>query len=414
MNENGPGNVRAQRPDGWESKRLEEVLDVKYGKALPAKTRVAGDVAVCTSAGVTGSHNVALANGPALVIGRKGAAGRVTLVTGPFWATDTAFYALVPEEHNSEFLAALVSNIGLRQLDQSTAVPSLSRDRLRAAEILIPARHVQDSIVAAIDEEFARIDAIEAELVATDRLREQFRTALLRDAFTGRLVSVSGASRAGAVNGNGRTELPEGWGIKTMGDCADCRLGKMLDKAKNRGRPRPYIGNINVQWQSIETTDLKTMRIEDSETERYGLRKGDILMCEGGEPGRCAVWDSDEEVFFQKAVHRIRPNVELSADFLVWQMRFAAHTHSLEPYFTGTTIKHLSAKNLVKVPVVVPPLQEQNRIVSIIGSEFARIDAIETVVKEARCDLDRMRRSILHQAFIGQLLPHEAGAGVMA
>ena len=80
------------------------------------------------------------------------------------------------------------------------------------------------------------------------------------------------------------------WERKPLGAVADLCLGKMLDQNKNRGEPLPYLANVNVRWGEFELSDLRTMRFEPKEMDRYGLKFGDIVMCEGGEPGRCAIW----------------------------------------------------------------------------------------------------------------------------
>src|SRR6266581_955289 len=101
---------------------------------------------------------------------------------------------------------------------------------------------------------------------------------------------------------------PAQWPTVHLGQIADVKLGKMLDKAKHRsGRPLPYLRNINVRWGSVNTSDLLEMNFEDDELDRFGLRKGDVLVCEGGEPGRAAVWNgSIPNIKYQKAIHRIR------------------------------------------------------------------------------------------------------------
>jgi type I restriction enzyme S subunit len=170
-------------PASWAEVTVGEILDVQYGKALATKVRQAGDVGVWTSGGETGSHNASLAEGPALVIGRKGAAGRVHLVDGPFWATDTAYYALVPEGYSPAFLYWCLTASRLDRLDQSTALPSLSRDHLRAVKIAVPPLHEQRAIVAAIENAFARIDAIGVELDSVAALTANFRRSSERDAF---------------------------------------------------------------------------------------------------------------------------------------------------------------------------------------------------------------------------------------
>ena len=96
-------------------------------------------------------------------------------------------------------------------------------------------------------------------------------------------------------------DLPRSWTWAKVGAVAESRLGKMLDRAKNRGTPRRYLRNINVRWFDFDLTDLSEMRLEDSELAQLSLRYGDVLICEGGEPGRAAVWDEREtDIYFQK------------------------------------------------------------------------------------------------------------------
>ena len=80
------------------------------------------------------------------------------------------------------------------------------------------------------------------------------------------------------------------WPQKPLEEVADFCLGKMLDQKKNRGELMTYLANVNVRWGEFDFENLREMRFEPSELDRYGLKYGDIVMCEGGEPGRCAIW----------------------------------------------------------------------------------------------------------------------------
>src|SRR5690606_15111197 len=102
-------------------------------------------------------------------------------------------------------------------------------------------------------------------------------------------------------------ELPKGWEWCRLDTITDPRPGKMLDKAKNTGELRPYLRNTNVQWWHIDLTDIKQMAISEEEKSEFIVTYGDLLICEGGEPGRCAIWTESEEMYFQKALHRARP-----------------------------------------------------------------------------------------------------------
>ena len=92
------------------------------------------------------------------------------------------------------------------------------------------------------------------------------------------------------------------WKSAPLGHLADVQLGKMLDQKKNQGEYRRYLGNDNVQWNDFKLDEVKEMRIKDSERERFRLKPGDLLICEGGDPGRCALWMSNEEMYYQKAL----------------------------------------------------------------------------------------------------------------
>jgi len=160
-------------------------------------------------------------------------------------------------------------------------------------------------------------------------------------------------------------ELPTGWEWVRLGTVADSRLGKMLDKAKNKGKPQPYIRNTNVQWRRFELDDIKHINLEASELQELRLRVGDLLICEGGEPGRCAIWtDPGLEMYFQKALHRVRPHNGIASEMIAIALEGDARSGSLDKHFTGATIKHLVGQALDRYVFPLPPLAEQSRIVA--------------------------------------------------
>ena len=166
-----------------------------------------------------------------------------------------------------------------------------------------------------------------------------------------------------------QSRSPVKWERKPLESVTEFCLGKMLDQKKNRGELRPYLANVNVRWGSFDLDSLREMRFEDHELDRYGLRNGDIVMCEGGEPGRCALWkDQRPGMMIQKALHRIRPAECLSNEFLFYSLLHKGRTGRLAPLFTGATIKHLPREKLAKVEIEVPPLEVQRRIASILSA----------------------------------------------
>jgi type I restriction enzyme S subunit len=143
----------------------------------------------------------------------------------------------------------------------------------------------------------------------------------------------------------------------------------MLDDKKNRGEPLPYLANVNVRWGEFDLENLREMRFEYDEMDRYGLKYGDIVMCEGGEPGRCAIWKEPVPgMMIQKALHRIRPHSCLDHRFLFYSFFHKGKIGSFGPLFTGATIKHLPREKLAKIEIEFPPPEIQRRIADILSA----------------------------------------------
>ena len=182
--------------------------------------------------------------------------------------------------------------------------------------------------------------------------------------------------------------LPKGWAVKPLEDVAEFRLGKMLDQKKNRGEPLPYLANVNVRWGEFDLTNLREMRFEERELETFGLKFGDIVMCEGGEPGRCAIWkDQMPGMMFQKAIHRIRCRENMDHEYLYQNLRHQAASGHFATLFTGATIKHFPREKLAKVTVVVPPKRLLDLFLDHarpIETQLGLLEAANKRAKEAR------------------------------
>ena len=211
------------------------------------------------------------------------------------------------------------------------------------------------------------------------------------------------------------TSSPEGatqggWPVVPLGEIAEVKLGKMLDKAKHQtGRKFPYLRNINVRWGTVDTDDVFEMHFEDDQVERFSLFGGDVLVCEGGEPGRAAVWNGHvTEMKFQKAIHRVRFKVPFEARLLVYLLESLAKSGGLERRFTGSTIKHFTRESFVQLPIPLPPLPEQRRIVAEIEKQFTRLEAGVAALRRVQANLKRYRAAVLKAACEGRLVPTEA------
>lgn len=153
------------------------------------------------------------------------------------------------------------------------------------------------------------------------------------------------------------------WERVKLGDVTDSCLGKMLDKRKNKGTYKPYLANVNVRWGAFDLDNLQEMKFEDDEDERYGIKYGDLIICEGGEPGRCAIWKEQlPNMKIQKALHRLRVNEEMDYRYVYYWFLLAGKQGALKQYYTGATIMHMPCQKLKEVVIDKPPLDVQRKI----------------------------------------------------
>ncbi|MBE3668951.1 restriction endonuclease subunit S [Vibrio navarrensis] len=194
-------------------------------------------------------------------------------------------------------------------------------------------------------------------------------------------------------------ELPSGWEWCRFGNVATSRLGKMLDKSKNVGAPLPYLRNTNVQWHKFDLDDVKLMKIEDSEREEFLVLPGDLLICEGGEPGRCAIWeDEKQEIYFQKALHRARPLGQCLPEYLQVCLTVDAANGVLDNYFTGATIKHFVGAKLNNYIHPLPPVEEQKRIVNKISDLIKICEQLKCLLRQSQTTQLHLTDAIVEQA----------------
>ncbi|WP_185205215.1 restriction endonuclease subunit S [Chryseobacterium sp. C3] len=171
-------------------------------------------------------------------------------------------------------------------------------------------------------------------------------------------------------------EIPKSWEWCYFEDISTNDLGKTLDKIKNQGKYYPYLRSVNVRWGEVNLDDLKEMKFEDIEIYRYSIEKGDLLVCEGGEVGRCAVWDRENSILYQNAIHRVRFHCKIDSYLYMYFLWHYNDIRFLDNYSKGVTIKHLTKSSLNTIPFPLPPLSEQKRIVQKIEEIFDSIDKI--------------------------------------
>ena len=207
-------------------------------------------------------------------------------------------------------------------------------------------------------------------------------------------------------------DIPDSWEWVTLQTIATSSLGKTLDKAKNKGNLKPYLCSINVYWDGIDLTTVKEARLEENELPKYLLRPGDLLICEGGDVGRSAVWESTQEMYYQNALHRVRFYGGINPHYFQLLLECYKGNQILDAYSKGMTIKHLVQTALNTIVFPLPPLSEQTRIVNAVkrllpylhsyDKAEQKLTALNTGFPEA------LKKSILQEAVQGKLVPQDS------
>ncbi|GDX76603.1 restriction endonuclease subunit S [Cyanobium sp.] len=271
--------------------------------------------------------------------------GHVAINTVPM-ATNQGFKSFVPDQEilSSDFLYWwLKSNeVYLQSLGRGATFKEVSKEIVEAIEIPLPPLEEQRRIAAILDKASQLTEACASHQAAHRRMGESL------------FIQAFGEPRTNPF------DLPSA----RLGAIADCQLGKMLDKKRQSGcSKKPYLRNANVRWFEIDTSDVLFMDIGDHEIDRFGVYQGDLLVCEGGEPGRSAIWKGGNGVIgFQKALHRLRADRhKVLPEYLNWALWMFAQRGLLSDRITSATIAHLTREKLVNINILIPPLPVQER-----------------------------------------------------
>lgn len=273
----------------------------------------------------------------------------------------------------------------------------------------LPPLDEQAAIAAFLDRKTARIDTLIEKKRRFIELLQEKRSALISHAVT-RGLNPDVPLKDSGIEWLGR--IPAHWDIAPIWTRYEVMLGKMLDEKRITGNQlAPYLRNVDVQWDRINICDLPEMDFSSEDRQRCSLKNGDLLVCEGGEIGRAAVWKSEiEECYFQKALHRLRP-IKPAKDeprYMFYILRWAAKSAIFSANGNPNTIEHLTADKLKKHRFAYPPITEQTSIAKYLDQESTRIDALRTKVESAIDRLKEYRAALISAAVTGKIDVREA------
>jgi type I restriction enzyme S subunit len=185
--------------------------------------------------------------------------------------------------------------------------------------------------------------------------------------------------------------IPASWVWVRFGDIAQHNSGKTLDKSRNSGTSRKYLTTSNLYWGQFKLDTVKEMLIRDDELDRCTAEKGDLLICEGGEAGRAAVWEKEYNICFQNHVHRARFYSACNPYYAYRLFEKITYTGEINNYRKGVGISNMSGKSLSSVIFPLPPEAEQYRII-------AKVDELISLCDELKVRLQESQKTQLHLA----------------
>ena len=267
-------------------------------------------------------------------------------------------------------------------------LPNLHLTDIKKTIIPLPPYAEQIRIVAEIEKWFALIDRIENGKTELQTTIKQAKNKILDLAIHGKLVSQDPNDepasellkrinpKAEITCDNGQYgKMPEGWCETILGELFEHNTGKALNSSNQGGIMRDYLTTSNVYWDTFDLSLVKQMLFKENELEKCTVVKGDLLVCEGGDVGRSAIWNQDYDICIQNHLHRLRPKAELSVRFYYHVLKYLKDNNMIGG--KGIGLLGLSSKELHKLPFPLPPYNEQQRIVNKIEELFTLLDNIQ-------------------------------------
>ena len=351
-------------PNNWKKYKLGNIVELNYGKSLTATTRIPGNVPVFSSAGITGSHNKALVNSEAIIVGRKGSIGTVYLTKVPFYCIDTAYYILPNEKYDLIYLYYLLQSLGLDKLNSDSAVPGLNRDEAYSQEINLPPLLEQQAIAEILS---SLDDKIELNL-QTNKTLEEMANALYKHWFVD-----FGPFQNGKFIESELGLIPEGWEVKKIGEIFKTTSGGTPSRAKME-----YYEDGNIRWVKskelngtfiIDTEEKITDEALKNSSAKLFPPKSVLLAMYGATVGEVGI--VSKEATCNQAICCILPN-EISYTYIFQYLK--NNKQNILNNAVGSAQQNISQEIIKEFPIILPYGNEIKSVFNHIESFFEQIE----------------------------------------
>ena len=403
-------------PEHWQVQRLKRICRLAYGDALASISRNAGTVPVMGSNGQVGFHNSANTLAPCIVVGRKGSFGKVNYSADSVFAIDTTFF--IDNRHSSAHLRWLYYLLGWLELDGATkdsAIPGLDREDAYQKCAAVPPLPEQGAIAHFLDHATQRIQHHIQAKQKLIKLLEEKKQVIIHQAVTGQ-INVQTGQPYSTYKDSGvewLRRVPEHWETGMVKRGYDIKLGKMLQIKPNNANDIEvsYLKAKDVQWFSVQLISGVKMWASPEDIEQLSVSSGDLLVCEGGEGGRCGILTSAVNGhIIQNSLHRVRSRDGNSNVFLQYTMRAIAETGWFVALNNKATIAHFTCEKFGALRIPFPGPLEQSAIADFLTHTNHRISRHRAAVKREIDLLHEYRTRLIADVVTGKLDMREVAA----
>lgn len=383
--------------DRWINIKLGDVLELKYGKSLPAKTRDGEGYPVYGSNGVVGQHSLPLVPTEGIIVGRKGSYGEVQLSLEPFFPIDTTYFIDELFEQPLKYWFYQLKNLPLTQLNRSTAIPGLNREDAYSQEIKLPPLAEQKVIAEKLDKLLAKVDIIKARLDAVPDTLKRFRQSVLAAAVSGKLTE--------EWRGN------KDWDVQSdaLSSFVKIDVGHAFKSKEFSEKGVPLLRGQNIEPGALKWDETKYFpEAKLVEHSKLFINEGDIILAmdrpiiSTGLKLAIAKKEDLPCVLVQR-VARFKEFNGLTPTYLYMLLSELSFMNYIQPNQTGSDIPHISGKQILNFKVNVPSIKEQEELTLRVEQLFAYADKVEAEVNAAQERVNKLTQSILAKAFRGEL-----------
>ena len=388
-------------PESWCWTTIEDLLINRDSERIPLSLAVRNkqhkkEYNYYGAAGVIDKVEGYLFSERLLLIGEDGAnllsraKDNAFFADGKYWVNNHAHVLDCSEKEVLTYVALVINSMALDPYVTGSAQPKLSQDNLNKILIPLPPLAEQRRIIYAINNYSGYLSNIENDKESIEHIIDLLKQLILNLAITGKLVSQElndepAIELLKRINPNYKPcdnrhyenielSIPETWCWATIGDVFNHNTGKALNSSNHSGIMMDYITTSNLYWDRFDLSTVKQMPFTEAEIEKCTVTIGDLLVCEGGDVGRSAIWNYDYDIRIQNHIHRLRGKDNICVRYFFYVFMIYKQKNYIGG--KGVAIQGLSSRDLHNLPIPVPPLKEQYRIAEALDNLIAKMNKI--------------------------------------